>query len=40
MNTLISLLNDGAVTLFGSVLSAFFCDALHTKKTSGYSGAV
>lgn len=32
MNILISLLNDGAVSIFGSVLSASFCDALHTRK--------
>lgn len=32
MSILLSLLNDGAVSIFGSVLSASFCDVLHTRK--------
>lgn len=32
MNTLISLCNDGAVGIFGSVLSACFCDALNSRR--------
>lgn len=30
LNILIALLNDAAVSIFGGVLSAAFCDALHT----------
>lgn len=30
--TLVSLLNDAAVSIFGGVLSAAFCDALHTRR--------
>lgn len=32
MSIWLSLINDGAVSIFGSVLSASFCDALHTRK--------
>lgn len=32
MSILLSLLNDGAVSIFGSVLSASFCNVLHTQK--------
>lgn len=32
VRTLISLLNDAAVSVFGGVLSAAFCDALHTRR--------
>lgn len=32
MSVLISLLNDGAVSIFGSVLAASFCNALNTRR--------
>ena len=35
MNFWLSLLNDIAVSLFGSVLSASFCDALATRRNRG-----
>lgn len=32
MSIWLSLINDGAVSIFGSVLSASFCNTLHTRK--------
>lgn len=32
MSIWFSLLNDGAVSIFGSILSASFCDALHSRR--------
>lgn len=32
LTTLVALLNDAAVSVFGGVLSAAFCDALHTRR--------